>query len=229
MNKKPKDILTKKFLEEEYVKNRKSCLTIAKENNIKSVNSVEQAIKKHGLRRSSKRDTSHITKEFLKEYYVRQNLTLKEVAQISGFQRKAVISRLLKKYNIPQREKTYSDKFKDSCLKRRIHSDIPSRYIHSIIRSAKNRNIEYSVSLDYLWEAFRKQDRKCAISGVYIDFPKVGQKQTEQTASIDRIDSDLGYIEGNIWWVHKKINTMKWDLKLKEFLEICKIVSENNR
>jgi hypothetical protein len=47
------------------------------------------------------------------------------------------------------------------------------------------------------------------------------------TASIDRIDSSKGYIEGNIQWVHKDINFMKRTYSQEYFVQMCKLVSNN--
>lgn len=42
-----------------------------------------------------------------------------------------------------------------------------------------------------------------------------------KTASLDRIDSSLGYIEGNVQWINKEINYMKMDLPQDKFIEWC--------
>jgi hypothetical protein len=49
---------------------------------------------------------------------------------------------------------------------------------------------------------------------------------SDGTASLDRIDNSKGYIVGNVWWVHKDINTMKMDFPLEQFRSYCKRVSE---
>ena len=49
------------------------------------------------------------------------------------------------------------------------------------------------------------------------------------TASLDRIDSKKGYIEGNVQWVHKNVNKMKMDLDEKEFFSIVKQVYEHKQ
>jgi hypothetical protein len=50
---------------------------------------------------------------------------------------------------------------------------------------------------------------------------------TEATASLDRINSDEGYIKGNVQWVHKDINIMKNIYSSKYFIEMCKKVANN--
>ena len=47
------------------------------------------------------------------------------------------------------------------------------------------------------------------------------------TASLDRIDSSKGYIQGNIQWVHKRINQMKWDSEENDFINWCKLVANH--
>jgi len=49
----------------------------------------------------------------------------------------------------------------------------------------------------------------------------------ETTASLDRINNDLGYIEGNVQWVHKDVNRMKWAFTQDRFLELCCLITEN--
>ena len=71
------------------------------------------------------------------------------------------------------------------------------------------------------------KNRKCALSGreIVID-KKWGPLRRIQTASLDRIDSNLGYIEGNVWWIHKDFQWMKNDFTVAEFVGACKEVVE---
>mgnify|MGYP007044016634 CR=1 FL=1 len=47
------------------------------------------------------------------------------------------------------------------------------------------------------------------------------------TASLDRIDSSKGYIEGNVQWVHKDINWMKQDFNEEYFIFLCSEITKN--
>lgn len=42
--------------------------------------------------------------------------------------------------------------------------------------------------------------------------------------SIDRIDSSVGYVEGNMQWVHKDVNRMKQEFSESYFIETCRLV-----
>jgi hypothetical protein len=85
-------------------------------------------------------------------------------------------------------------------------------------RNALQRKIEFKLNIKYLWNLYLKQNKKCALSGEIIILDKVYKKQT---ASLDRIDPSKGYIKGNVQWVTKEINFMKWTLKQTEFIQKC--------
>jgi len=91
--------------------------------------------------------------------------------------------------------------------------------------NAIDRNIEFDVTKDYLEKVFLKQNGKCALSGINITLPKTATENRKylHTSSLDRIDSSKGYIEGNVQWVHKRLNSMKNSDSLEEFLNWCRI------
>jgi hypothetical protein len=102
--------------------------------------------------------------------------------------------------------------------------DISGSQWRNIIRSAKNRNIFFDLTIEYCWNLFLEQDKKCALSGTQIVFAINKRSRKETTASLDRIDSSKGYIEGNVQWLHKDINRMKWTNSDDEFIKWCKKV-----
>ena len=111
----------------------------------------------------------------------------------------------------------------------RGHEDIQQSYWTSIISGASKRNLEMSISIDYAWGLYLSQGKKCAVTGIPIYFPRTRKTANKSTASLDRIDNTKGYIEGNVQWVHKKINQIKMDLTIEDFFELCKsVVNYNN-
>ena len=96
------------------------------------------------------------------------------------------------------------------------------------VRNAKKRNIDFDVSIEYAYDIFQKQNKKCAITKEPIYFWESATIK-RCTASLDRIDNNKGYIEGNIHWVHKKINQIKMDMDLQEFIQWCEKVVETNK
>jgi hypothetical protein len=110
------------------------------------------------------------------------------------------------------------------------YQDIRQHHWYNIEKHAYKRNLEFNISMEYAWELYEKQDKKCALSGMPIIFAKnkVGHTRGETTASLDRIDSKKGYIENNVQWLHKWINTMKMDFEQEEFIEFCRLITEQN-
>lgn len=87
-------------------------------------------------------------------------------------------------------------------------------------KSALKRNLEFSISQQYIWNLLNKQKRRCKLTNVEIE---VGNHSSDNiTASIDRIDSNKGYVEDNVQWVHKKVNKIKQDLKESELIDWCR-------
>jgi hypothetical protein len=94
----------------------------------------------------------------------------------------------------------------------------------TIRRGAKGRGVSVDVTLEEIWEAFVSQNGLCAYTGEKLVFSKRQKDDTSTTASLDRIDSRLGYRIGNIQWVHKDANKMKMDIPDDEFVELCRLV-----
>jgi hypothetical protein len=103
------------------------------------------------------------------------------------------------------------------------YEEIYKSYWTSLQKSSKIRGFQFEITIEFAWELFLKQKRLCALSGEEITLGKPGIK----TASLDRIDSSLGYIENNVQWVHKKLNAMKMDINNDEFIELCGKVWKN--
>lgn len=113
---------------------------------------------------------------------------------------------------------------KDSSRTWKGYEEISGYLWAKINDGAKKRNLEVSVSLEDLWVLFLQQNRKCALSGIEIKFAHTAREQRNHrgtTASLDRIDSSKGYVIGNIQWVHKDVNTMKWSFEQSYFLDLC--------
>lgn len=99
-----------------------------------------------------------------------------------------------------------------------------------IKHQAKTRNISFNLSIKDAWHLFQKQDQKCALSGVPIELHSnyLGSV-TNNTASLDRIDNQLGYTINNVQWVHKTVNIMKNKLSDIELIEWCQKILEHNQ
>lgn len=103
------------------------------------------------------------------------------------------------------------------------HGEIHGKWFNGIRKGAINRNHEFSITIEEIWNLYLKQNRKCALTGRDITFAKssMGFQTGETTASLDRIDSKIGYISSNIQWVHKDVNLAKQSLSVEEFKKLC--------
>lgn len=91
-----------------------------------------------------------------------------------------------------------------------------------ILHNAATRHIPVEISISDAWELFEAQDRRCALSRRLLTFGRDG------TASLDRIDSAYGYVRGNVQWLHKDVNRMKWRLSTAEFVALCREIADSN-
>lgn len=114
-----------------------------------------------------------------------------------------------------------------SCSTRKNICGIPKRYLSELRKNAIRRNLEYNLSPEYLEQLIIKQNYKCILSDLPIQF-RINDTKLH-SASLDRIDSNQGYIIGNVQWVHKIVNKIKQDLDEKEFVQMCVFIAENNK
>lgn len=111
---------------------------------------------------------------------------------------------------------------------------LSGEYWSLIINGAKSRNYEFNISIEYAWNLYLLQNKKCALTGLDLVFEpncvhnKNVNFRKKRTASLDRIDSSKGYIEGNVQWVHKDVNLMKNYFNQDYFIKICKLICKKN-
>ena len=112
--------------------------------------------------------------------------------------------------------------------------DLSGSYYKQVKRNAIKRKLQFDISIEDAWNQYESQGGKCALTGVDISFIESDQGKDsyrtgrKHTASLDRINSNIGYINGNIQWVHRDINIMKNNHDEQTFIKLCKLVVEHN-
>jgi hypothetical protein len=91
-------------------------------------------------------------------------------------------------------------------------------------KGAEVRNKPFEISLEQAWQLYESQDGRCLLSGVPLCFGSHYMKE-EITASLDEVDPSKGYVAGNLQWVHKTVNLMKWKHSQERFVELCRLVT----
>ena len=86
---------------------------------------------------------------------------------------------------------------------------------------------------EYMVDLLKKQEGKCVYSGVDL-VTTLRRKKTDPpidhrfALSLDRIDSNLGYVKGNVQFISISMNYMKNTLSHEQTLELIKIIKNNN-
>jgi hypothetical protein len=112
-------------------------------------------------------------------------------------------------------------------------------WYNTVMQNAKTRNIILEIDIEYCEKLWDIQNGICALSGVIMAPPvrtsckktSNGKKTTryEGDASLDRIDSSKGYVEGNVQWVHKSVNKMKMSMTDEELVSWCTKISNHSK
>jgi hypothetical protein len=82
------------------------------------------------------------------------------------------------------------------------------RLSSSCQKSAYNRLWDFDLSPDYLYLLWWRQDSRCALSGGPLDPAPVSDLLKP---SIDRIDTNRGYVQDNVQFVYLALNRMKFN------------------
>lgn len=218
-----KDILTKEFIIEEYIKKNKKCEEIAKEigcsittlfNYIKI---YKINIKKNENKRPKKGDIfNNLVVEGFS--HTKNGRLYYKTKCLCGNQKIIITSMNNLKYGNIKSCGCMNKGYNSPLWKG--YKEISGEHWKRIKNGAISRNYSFDINIEDIWEKFESQNRKCALSGINLHFNK---KHT--TASLDRIDNNKGYDINNVWWIHKDINMIKNNYTLEKFLHICKLVS----
>jgi hypothetical protein len=94
----------------------------------------------------------------------------------------------------------------------------------------KGKDKEFVLTPKYVNDMIVSQKFKCSLTGQSLFLPQSSQEyeELERTASLDRIDSLIGYLEGNGQWLHTDINYMKHELPQEKFIEYCRLLVTHN-
>lgn len=218
----------------EYNQNNLSYREIAKKYNI-STTSVYNAIHAFLPKSFFDKPSKLLTKEFLEEHYVKQKKNMNLIAKELGLKTSVSVKWALKKHGIViEKRKRTIERSRDIIgnKKWKGYEDISGSFFSQIKSKARRRKIKFddNLTIEYLWELFLKQNKKCKLSGenIYFRF-KETSKRAGQTASLDRIDSRKHYSRDNVQWIHKDLQSMKMNKDQKSFLEWCNKISEYNK
>jgi len=108
---------------------------------------------------------------------------------------------------------------------RMLMSAIRQRLIDARSRAKKSSKTSPTVDANYLYDLFKKQNRKCAITNIDLTI----EQNHPLCLSLDQINPSDGYKEGNVQWLAWCVNRAKGDLSLNDFYDMCEVVLNNRK
>lgn len=100
-------------------------------------------------------------------------------------------------------------------------------YNNSNFLKGRQKTYKLTITMEEAWRLFEQQNRRCALSGMPLEFPK-DRNPHGGTTSLDRIDSNGDYTLDNVQWVHKDINRLKNTFDQDYFISLCKAIAKKN-
>jgi hypothetical protein len=96
------------------------------------------------------------------------------------------------------------------------------------MRRIRNRDKVYDITVEYLKEIWDNQNGICPYTGIKLILKDFSNKKIDPLflASVDRIDSNKGYVKENIQWVSAPINYLKSNLTHFQVIEMCRKIQE---
>lgn len=132
----------------------------------------------------------------------------------------------------PEKTKELDQKYRDENRelirvknKRRYQNLTVEQKFNILIQTAQKRTkFKCFISVDDLKDIWQKQEGRCA----YTKLPLTADANQLTTMSLDRIDSNIDYVVGNVQLVCVAVNRMKSDFLEKEFIGLCNLITQNN-
>ena len=110
---------------------------------------------------------------------------------------------------------------------RRKADDPLKHHLQERISQWRSKDTDSDLTVTYLAELYEKQQGKC----YYTNQPMVigGHKFDNrwEVLSLDRLDPNKGYKEGNVVWCTYRANTMKGNLTYDQFLALIQVITCN--
>jgi hypothetical protein len=127
-------------------------------------------------------------------------------------------------YNAKRKSADYRSKFRK--YEHARYQTIEGRLVYLIRNArlrAKKKGREFNIDHTYLLELYNNQNGKCAKTGRSFVFETDGiENRSKDGPSLDRIDSSLGYIKGNVQLVTYHYNVAKSSFTEADLLELAK-------
>ena len=111
------------------------------------------------------------------------------------------------------------------------HRDTPKYWVSEKISTwrSKNTGVPSDLTTAYLVALYEKQEGKCYYTGENIGWGYGKGKAMPNSASLDRLIPENGYVKSNVVWCSFRVNTMKGNLTEKKFYRYIENILSTNK
>ena len=114
-------------------------------------------------------------------------------------------------------------------IDKKLNSKSPAARMKSLLSAARtrarNNRQDFDLTKEFLLDLWRLQQGRCHYVGTELTYDG---NRPSSALSIDRIDSSGGYTQDNVVLCCRRVNEMKSNLTVEEFVELCHLVVEIN-
>lgn len=95
-------------------------------------------------------------------------------------------------------------------------------------RKIRRVNVESDLTVEDLLEIWNKQNGICIYTGIELILNRSSKicKDQNNVASVDRIDSSIGYTKDNIQFISRTANLAKNTMSHEQMIEFCEMVRD---
>lgn len=96
---------------------------------------------------------------------------------------------------------------------------------HNVLKKCPERKLEFNITEQDILNLWENQNHKCYYSNIELNY----NHNDPNCFSIDRKNSEIGYIKDNICLTATWINTFKMGIPFDKFIWICRKIAENTK
>lgn len=139
--------------------------------------------------------------------------------------------------NKPETQKAWTDRNKEKLQqwrfenkeqlleKHRERNKKSPRYAFSSTLAQARKRAETTINQDYLMALYDQQEGLCALSGIRMTWAT--GKTAPTSISMDRIDQQQGYVEGNVRLICMAFNAFRGSMNDQEMLKFANALVQN--
>jgi len=89
---------------------------------------------------------------------------------------------------------------------------------------ASKKGIPFDITKDFIVTLFEEQSGRCFYSDIQLNIVKENKERTHDPfkMSLDCIDPELGYVEGNVVWCAYCVNALKLKMTVESMVDVCR-------